>query len=131
MQESVKNRRKDLIARLQTEKGELEKALHNDLAEKLDGDHRSQYIETHDTADRSIADLEESLGIRLADLHKEELGKAIEAERKLQNGTYGICEICGTRISDQRLSALPSAIYCVECAKKLEGGKNHAKRPKF
>lgn len=35
---------------------------------------------------------------------------------KLDEGTYGICDRCGTTISDERLEARPSAVRCVRCS---------------
>jgi DnaK suppressor protein len=42
------------------------------------------------------------------------------AQRKLDDGTYGICEECGQEISEERLEAVPYAIYCIQCAQKHE-----------
>ncbi len=41
-----------------------------------------------------------------------------EAVRRFEEGTYGICEVCGRQISAQRLEALPQARLCIECAQK-------------
>jgi len=35
---------------------------------------------------------------------------------RIKDGNYGICAICGTKIPDARLSALPYATTCVNCA---------------
>ena len=35
---------------------------------------------------------------------------------KLAEGTRGACDICGTRISPERLEALPWATVCIRCA---------------
>jgi DnaK suppressor protein len=34
---------------------------------------------------------------------------------KLADGTYGVCDVCGTAIAEERLEALPWAILCVSC----------------
>jgi len=41
-----------------------------------------------------------------------------QALERFEEGTYGICEICGKEISAQRLEALPQARLCIECAQK-------------
>jgi DnaK suppressor protein len=38
------------------------------------------------------------------------------ALRKLEEGTYGICDRCGTLIPAERLEARPWSVLCVECA---------------
>jgi DnaK suppressor protein len=36
---------------------------------------------------------------------------------RAEKGTYGICERCHHPIAEERLKAMPSAIYCIDCAK--------------
>ena len=43
------------------------------------------------------------------------------ALRKMDLGTYGICERCGNPVSIERLEALPWAILCIDCARLGEG----------
>ncbi len=38
------------------------------------------------------------------------------ALRRLDAGTYGTCELCGTGIGDERLEARPTARVCMVCA---------------
>jgi DnaK suppressor protein len=38
------------------------------------------------------------------------------ALRKLEEGTYGICDRCGKLIPEERLEARPWSVLCVECA---------------
>lgn len=42
------------------------------------------------------------------------------ALERIEDGTYGLCEQCGTRIPKQRLNAIPYAVMCVKCASQLE-----------
>jgi DnaK suppressor protein len=37
------------------------------------------------------------------------------AEDRLTDGSYGICQECGTRIPVERLEILPYVRYCVSC----------------
>jgi DnaK suppressor protein len=43
-----------------------------------------------------------------------------QALRKLDEGTYGLCEDCGGQISEARLKVLPFAQRCVACQEKAE-----------
>ncbi len=112
--------RKSLKETLKREREELEDVLHSELAERLGDGYSRRYADPLDTADLSFFGLQESVGIRLVDIRQEELDKTLQAERKLNDGSYGICELCGGEISEQRLSAMPSAIYCIRCAERLE-----------
>lgn len=42
------------------------------------------------------------------------------ALQKMENGFYGICEMCDEPISIQRLKAKPWAKYCITCRKIAE-----------
>jgi len=44
------------------------------------------------------------------------LRKAEKALERLNEGSYGICESCGTAIPIARLEVLPYATVCIECA---------------
>jgi RNA polymerase-binding transcription factor DksA len=39
---------------------------------------------------------------------------------KMDAGTYGTCERCGSAITEERLEAIPWALLCIDC-KKLAG----------
>jgi DnaK suppressor protein len=48
------------------------------------------------------------------------LAQVEAALRRLDAGTYGICENCGRQINPERLEALPYTAYCIECASQLQ-----------
>lgn len=39
---------------------------------------------------------------------------------RIDNGQYGICQVCGEPISKERLEALPYSNICINCASKAE-----------
>jgi RNA polymerase-binding transcription factor DksA len=43
------------------------------------------------------------------------------ALRKVDSGTYGICDICGGPIGAERLAARPASLICVRCARGRAG----------
>ena len=43
-----------------------------------------------------------------------ELADVEHALRRLDDGTYGTCEVCGKAIPDERLEAMPAARLCLE-----------------
>ncbi|WP_152656151.1 TraR/DksA C4-type zinc finger protein [Oceanobacillus sp. CFH 90083] len=52
---------------------------------------------------------------RLAESELEEINNSLHA---MEEGTYGICKVCGENIDPERLEALPTADCCVKHAKK-------------
>ena len=47
---------------------------------------------------------------------RETLSQLVRAEESLQEGTYGVCDVCGQAIPAARLAARPFATRCVSCA---------------
>ena len=45
------------------------------------------------------------------------LGEIDAALKRIDEGTYGTCEVCGKPIGEERLEALPWADLCIDCAK--------------
>lgn len=63
-------------------------------------------------------DIEFSLG--LVSDERKLLYEFDEALRKIDEGTFGICESCKNTISKSRLKAIPYARLCVKCQEKRE-----------
>lgn len=53
---------------------------------------------------------------------REHLSEIESALKKFEDGTYGLCDMCGKPISPDRLEVMPRASLCVEC--KAKAGKN-------
>lgn len=49
------------------------------------------------------------------------LGQVNDALAKFDQGTYGLCEVCGDTIDRARLKALPYATLCLKCQRQREG----------
>lgn len=47
--------------------------------------------------------------------HEADLEAAL---RRIEEGTYGICELCGASINPERLEILPTTTRCIKCAQK-------------
>ena len=39
---------------------------------------------------------------------------------RIRNGKYGVCALCGQKIPEDRLRAIPYALLCMPCKKKSE-----------
>ena len=69
----------------------------------------------HDPEGATIA-FERSQVETLARRLQQHLADIEAAERRLDDGSYGICERCGGAIPEDRLEARPTARTCVGCA---------------
>jgi RNA polymerase-binding transcription factor DksA len=64
------------------------------------------------TAERGEADA-------LAGQLQETLDEVALALGRLEDGTYGTCEVCGVAIGPARLEAMPATRYCINHANRL------------
>lgn len=66
--------------------------------------------------DGATTGFERARAMRLRDDAAARLAAVAAAHTRLRDGTYGLCEACGTTIPDERLRARPTATSCVRCA---------------
>ena len=64
-------------------------------------------------ADIGTETLDKEVGHALLDQVRSDLDDVDRALRRLDDGTYGLCQACGQPIGDERLEALPAARYCL------------------
>jgi DnaK suppressor protein len=70
-----------------------------------------------DVAARSVA---RDLVFELTDNEKHLLDEVEAALRRIEKGTFGICEACGDQIKSARLKFMPYARYCIKCQSRFE-----------
>lgn len=74
-------------------------------------------------ADLGTDNFEQEFSLELMDSERKLLVEIDDALRRIETGTYGICEGTGQPISKARLDAQPWARYSVEYARMLEEGR--------
>ena len=102
--------KQDLLKR----KREIEQELQNLSNEKMvDG-------QSQDDGDQVVLLTMESLRQSLQDTEHQEYTNIVAALKAIEVGTYGICEECNERISENRLKYNPNARRCIVCQEKVE-----------
>jgi DnaK suppressor protein len=73
-------------------------------------------LTTHDQhpADQGTETVEREQSQSLLEQVETSLKEVDHALRRLADGTYGRCEVCGRPIGDDRLDARPATRYCVD-----------------
>jgi len=73
-----------------------------------------------DPADRAALESDRNFLLRIRDRERKLILKIREALERINKGTYGICETCGSEISIKRLKARPVTTQCIGCKTKEE-----------
>ncbi len=74
-----------------------------------------------DTADLASAMMDKEMDLSVEDEIEELLGSVDHALRKIQENTYGVCDLSGEPIPRARLELIPWAALTVECQALSEG----------
>ena len=109
-------------------RADLLKEIKTEISKYIKGETRQLVDTALDDGDWSVVDLSEDISLRHLSAHRETLLKIDESLRKLNEGTYGLCEDCGDAISEERLKILPFAIYCIDCQERREKLEEMEKR---
>ncbi|MEM6654558.1 MAG: TraR/DksA family transcriptional regulator [Planctomycetota bacterium] len=120
--------RKDSILKMRdllvTRRDALRKALAGDMS--MLGQLRD--LTGGDVVDAALDAAQDEISSQLAEVESRELGNIERALQRIQDGTYGKCEVCGGRIPMARLNALPYATMCIECQQAAEDGRLDERR---
>ena len=79
------------------------------------------YSEVHsDILDRAVYEGQRAFAFRIRERERFLIRKIKDALRRIEEGTYGICEECGEDIPIARLKARPVTNYCLDCKTRME-----------
>jgi len=102
--------RDSLIEMLEDLDDRLAKITH-DVKEPLDKDFEEQATQ---------AENDEVLD-NLGNAARTEMALVKQAIARIDKGQYGLCQVCGKPISEQRLKAVPYSSLCIKCASQAGG----------
>ena len=71
-----------------------------------------------DFSDQASAESDMDFNLHMKERDGNLIVKIKAALERIEEGTYGICENCGEKISTERLKARPVTTLCISCKKK-------------
>jgi DnaK suppressor protein len=77
---------------------------------------RLTFADDEHDPDGSTASLDQARDVALLEQTERTLAELAEAGRRLADGDYGVCEVCGRTIPPERMLARPETPRCVACA---------------
>ena len=110
--EAILNLRKVLVRRRD--------ALRRTLADDLSSLKELKRQAAGDVVDAALDTVQDEINSQLAEVESRELGLTENALKRMRDGQYGLCELCGEAIPMARLSALPYATLCINCQRIAE-----------
>ncbi|MDY6862173.1 MAG: RNA polymerase-binding protein DksA [Thermodesulfobacteriota bacterium] len=80
-----------------------------------------------DPTDRASLESNRNFLLRIRDRERKLIVKIKSALDRIENGEYGICDLCGEEISEERLKARPVTTLCIECKERQEAQEKNKK----
>jgi DnaK suppressor protein len=119
MPQLSKKERDDLRARLLTEQGELQaqlEGIEEDTFAATQSEMTGDVGLDDEMADAGTATFEREKDLSIEQNVRDLLQKIDRALKRMDEGTYGICDRCGKPIEKARMKALPYADLCIKDA---------------
>jgi DnaK suppressor protein len=110
----------ELRTRLETERAELEgqlETLEENTFAASQSDMSGEVAFDDETADAGTATFERERDLSIENNVRDLMAKIDRALRRMDAGTYGLCDRCGKPIEKARIKALPYVDLCIKDAK--------------
>jgi DnaK suppressor protein len=78
-----------------------------------------------DPTDRATQESDRTFELRIRDRERKLLLKIREALERIENGSFGTCEMCGEEIGEARLKVRPVTTLCIDCKIEQEKAEKH------
>jgi DnaK suppressor protein len=109
------NKRAELVAKLREER-----------EGRIEATSRREKVEGTPFGDRPALSPDDELGFAVADRRAGMLAQIDLALKKMEEGTYGRCEVCEEEIAPARLRAHHFAVRCTRCQEAWERDQSRA-----
>jgi DnaK suppressor protein len=94
----------DILSEVYSEGKEIEVGISQDVVDKAESSYTKEFL------------------FSLSDVERKRLFMIDEAIKRIEDSSYGICQMCQNNIDNKRLAVVPWAPNCIECQEKEEKG---------
>lgn len=92
-----------------------------DKSQRTAGEGRSTISEGgEDYVDDAVTSYTREFLLSLSGFERQQLALVEDALARIEDGSYGECQMCGESVPVARLKAIPWARYCVSCQEVVE-----------
>ncbi len=106
--------------RLLDRKRRLWQEVKQQLRSNIGDGYQEMLAAARDEEDQATVSLMAETNLTLLGPKRQELEAIEEALNRLENGSYGFCEVCGQPIEPRRLEIMPEALLCRNCMSHRE-----------
>ena len=100
----------------------MRKELLKDVARAMKEESNHLRFDVGDFYDHASEDRQRELALTLSNRERDKLVFIDDALKRIEEGTYGFCEVTGEKIGEERLRALPFTKLSVEAQEEIERG---------
>ncbi|NIP30112.1 MAG: hypothetical protein GTO02_08115 [Candidatus Dadabacteria bacterium] len=101
---------------------QMRKELLKDVARAVKEESDHLRFNVGDFYDHATEDRQRELALTLSNREREKLVYIDDALKRIEEGTYGFCEVTGEKIGEERLRALPFTKLSIEAQEEIERG---------
>ncbi len=102
---------------LQKQLDDLVRGAGKTVDEMVDPENKSSFP---DPTDRASMESDRNFELRIRDRERKLISKIKKTLEKIEDGTFGFCEVCGEPIDFKRLEARPVTTHCIDCKTSAE-----------
>ena len=113
-------RLEEIKERLLDRKRRLWQEVKQQLRSNIGDGYQEMLAAARDEEDQATVSLMAETNLTLLGPKRQELEAIEEALHRLDNGTYGYCEVCGQSIEPRRLEIMPETPLCRNCMSHRE-----------
>lgn len=83
-------------------------------------------VDSPDFVDKATLEADRNFRLRMRDRENKLIRKIEQSLTRIDDGTFGICDLCGEEISMKRLKARPVTTFCIACKNSMEAREKSA-----
>ena len=81
-------------------------------------------VNSSDPVDQASLEIDRNYKLRIRTRESKLISKIRQSLNRIEDGTFGVCEVCGREIYIERLKARPVTNCCIACKSKMEELEN-------
>jgi RNA polymerase-binding transcription factor len=113
-------RREQFLAKMREYLTGTKTRLIREIATQLRTERDASRDDCMDSCDLASEENERELSTMLSERERLKVGQIDDALRRIASLKYGLCEMCGLEVTEERLNAMPFTRLCCDCQQERE-----------